>query len=75
MASKKTKASFDPPGRVGAQCVKFAEKHGLITRAIADTLAFSPPLVITAGEIDEMFDRFALALDETKDWVAREGFG
>ena len=75
VASKKTKASFDPPGRVGAQCVKFAEKHGLITRAIADTLAFSPPLVITAGEIDEMFDRFALALDETKDWVAREGLG
>ncbi len=75
VASKKTKASFDPPGRVGAQCVKFAEKHGLITRAIADTLAFSPPLVITAGEIDEMFDRFAKALDETKDWVAREGLG
>ena len=75
VANKKTKASFDPPGRVGAQCSKFAEGHGLITRAIMDTLAFSPPLVITADEIDEMFDRFGKALDETKDWVAREGLG
>ena len=73
VASKKSKASFDPPGRVGAQCSKFAEGHGLITRSIGDTLAFSPPLVISADEIDEMFDRFARALDETKDWVAREG--
>ncbi len=75
VADKKTKAAFDPPGRVGAQCAKFAEGHGLITRAIGDTMAFSPPLIISNSEIDEMFDRFAKALDETRDWAAREGLG
>ena len=69
----KTKASFDPPGRIGAQCSKFAQKHGLITRAIGDALAFSPPLVISTDEIDEMFDRFARALKDTQDWIAKEG--
>ncbi|MDH3232238.1 MAG: aspartate aminotransferase family protein [Alphaproteobacteria bacterium] len=70
---KKTKASFSPPGKVGAMCAKFAQSHGLITRAIMDSMAFSPPLIITVDEIDDMFDRFALALNDTADWVAREG--
>jgi 4-aminobutyrate--pyruvate transaminase len=71
--NKKTRESFAPPGKVGAQCAKFAQSHGLIVRAIADSLAFSPPLVISEDEIDEMFDRFAQALKDTQDWIAREG--
>ena len=70
---KKTKESFAPPGKVGAQCAKFAQGHGLITRAIGDSMAFSPPLVISEDEIDEMFERFAKALKDTADWIAREG--
>ncbi|MEJ2120396.1 MAG: aspartate aminotransferase family protein [Alphaproteobacteria bacterium] len=70
---KKTKESFAPPGKVGAQCAKFAQSHGLITRAIGDTMAFSPPLVISEDEIDEMFDRFAKAIKDTQDWIAKEG--
>jgi len=70
---KKTKASFAPPGKVGAQCAKFAQARGLICRAIMDSLAFSPPLVISEDEIDDMFDRFAGALKDTADWVAKEG--
>ena len=57
----------------GAQCAKFAQARGLICRAIMDSLAFSPPLVISEDEIDDMFDRFAGALKDTADWVAREG--
>ena len=41
-----------------------AQKHGLIIRAMGDTLAFSPPLIIGEGEIDEMLARFGRALDE-----------
>jgi 4-aminobutyrate---pyruvate transaminase len=70
---KASKASFAPPGKVGAQCAKFAQDRGLICRAIMDSLAFSPPLVISEDEIDEMFDRFAGALKDTSDWIAREG--
>ena len=72
VADKITKAPFDPIGKVGMQCSKFAQEHGLITRAIGDSMAFSPPLIITEAEIDEMFDRFGRAMDDLKDWVARE---
>jgi 4-aminobutyrate--pyruvate transaminase len=30
-----------------------------------------PPLIITAAEIDELFDRLGRALDKTLDWVRR----
>ena len=33
---------------------------------------FSPPLIITEPEIDEMLDRFAKALDDTEQWVNKE---
>jgi 4-aminobutyrate--pyruvate transaminase len=31
-----------------------------------------PPLIITDGEIDDLFDRLTRALDKTLDWVRRE---
>ncbi|MEY4680433.1 MAG: hypothetical protein RLZZ276_2082, partial [Pseudomonadota bacterium] len=37
-----------------------------------ESLCFSPPLVITEAEIDEMFDIFAGALDDLALRVARE---
>jgi 4-aminobutyrate--pyruvate transaminase len=40
---------------------------------VNDTIGFCPPLVITEREIDEMFDRFERALDETEAWVNKEG--
>jgi L-2,4-diaminobutyrate transaminase len=36
----------------------------LITRALGDTLVFAPPLVITRGEVDELVDKFALAVSD-----------
>ena len=59
VADKATKAAFDPPGSLGAQLAELCHEEGLIIRAIGDVIAFCPPLVITAAEIDEMFDRFA----------------
>jgi len=46
-----------------------AQAHGLIVRALGDRIAFSPPLVISGEEIDEMFARFRRALDDTARWV------
>jgi 4-aminobutyrate--pyruvate transaminase len=46
----------------------------LIVRSVAgDVLTLSPPLVISAKEIEELFDRLTRALDKTLDWVTREG--
>ena len=62
VADKTGKAAFEKPGAVGARVAELAQEEGLIIRAIGDIIAFCPPLVITADEIDEMFDRFARAL-------------
>lgn len=64
VADKATKQPFDPAQKVGARVSKAARRHGLITRAMGDSLGFSPPLIITQAEIAEMFARFRRALDE-----------
>ncbi len=50
-----------------------AQDHGLILRALGDTCAFCPPLIITEAEIDELFDRFERALSDTEAWVEKNG--
>jgi 4-aminobutyrate--pyruvate transaminase len=69
VADKASKRPFDPSQGIGAYCLSRAASHGLIVRAIGDTLAFCPPLIITASQLDDMFDRFAEALGETETWV------
>jgi 4-aminobutyrate--pyruvate transaminase len=32
-------------------------------------MAFCPPLIISEEQIDELFSKFAIALDETLNWV------
>ena len=64
VADKPTKAAFDPALKVGPRIARAAREHGLITRAMGDTMGFSPPLVITESEIVEMFARFELALED-----------
>lgn len=70
VADKDTKQGFETPGRVGRYCAERCQEHGLIIRAIGDIIAFCPPLIIDEPEIDEMFERFTHAIDETLDWIA-----
>ncbi len=70
---KATKEPFDPAGTVGIYLSKQTQKHGLIVRALGDTIAFSPPLIMTGEEIDEMLVRFGKALNDTEAWVRKEG--
>jgi 4-aminobutyrate---pyruvate transaminase len=73
VANKKTRQAFAPGQGVGPCAVRFAEDEGLIVRAVmGDVLTLCPPLIITAAEIDELFDRLSRALDKTLDWVRRE---
>jgi 4-aminobutyrate--pyruvate transaminase len=67
---KKSKAAFDPVERVGAYAATRCQEHGLITRAIGDTLAFCPPLIIDRTQIREMISRFHRALEDTWQWYA-----
>jgi 4-aminobutyrate---pyruvate transaminase len=66
---KETRETFDPAWGVAAQVGERAQKHGLITRALGDTVNFCPPLIITKGQIADMFARARAALDETYTWL------
>jgi 4-aminobutyrate--pyruvate transaminase len=71
---KGTRANFDPKAGVGAYLVKRAQQRGAILRNMAgDVIAFSPPLVITEREIDELLERAARALDDTLAMVRERG--
>ena len=69
VADKETNEAFDLALKVGPYLLRRAQAHGLIIRALGDRIGFSPPLVITGDEINDMFGRFALALDDTSKWV------
>jgi 4-aminobutyrate--pyruvate transaminase len=73
VADKTTKRSFAPQHGVGARAAQFGEAEGLIVRfVLGDVMTLCPPLVISAPETDDMFDRLTRALDATLDWVTRE---
>jgi len=71
VADKGTKRPFAAEHKVGAYCISCAENNGLIIRALGDSVAFCPPLIITEAQIDNMFDLFSKALDETEAWIEK----
>src|SRR6185312_14806133 len=73
VADKATHANFDPKAKVGARLNKLVEEHGVIGRTVMnDALCFSPPLIITKEEIDEMLNRIGAAVDELTVQLRRE---
>ena len=69
-----TRRNFAPARKIGARLSKLCEAHGVIARTLPnDTLAFSPPLIITAAEIEEMLDRVEHAMDALAVELRREG--
>ncbi|MDR3498389.1 MAG: aspartate aminotransferase family protein [Parvibaculum sp.] len=52
---KKTREKYPSELDVGYRCRVHCFDNGLVMRAIGDTMVLSPPLVITKGELDELF--------------------
>lgn len=76
VADKETKRSFAPGHCVAARAMAAAQERGLIVRALprpGDTLGLCPPLIIDAEQIAEMFALLERALNDTEEWVRREG--
>jgi 4-aminobutyrate--pyruvate transaminase len=64
---------FDPSVKAGPRLAKLAESEGVILRAMVnDSMGFSPPLIITEAEIDEMLARVSRALDALAVQLRRE---
>ena len=70
VADKSTKARFEPVGKVGMRFFERAHDHGLIARAMGDSIALCPPMIITSAQVDEMLRRFAATLEDIRAWVA-----
>jgi 4-aminobutyrate--pyruvate transaminase len=71
VADRETKRPFDPAHKVPAYLERRALEHGLVVRALADTIACTPPLIIEEAEIDELLARLGRAFDDTEAWVAK----
>ncbi len=52
------------PGARATEVFQRAFDTGLLVRATGDILALSPPLIVSEGQIDEMFDRVGAILDD-----------
>lgn len=52
--NKATKESFDPAMRAAAELEAKCLEQGLIVRAIGDTVAVSPPLIISENEMERL---------------------
>lgn len=75
VADKQTRRGMQPVGAFARQvCARAEEHYQLICRPMpgSDTCAFSPPLIISEEEIDEMFDRFGKALADVTDEYVRK---
>jgi L-2,4-diaminobutyrate transaminase len=66
VADKSTKAAFDLKHKVPARIAKGSLEEGLILRGLpgGNTMAFSPPLVISEDEVEQVVTRFTRALDK-----------
>jgi len=73
VADKAAHKNFEPAAKVGPRLVKLMEEQGVIGRTVVnDALCFSPPLIISKAEVDEMLDRTEKALDELTVQLRRE---
>ena len=70
---KASKEAFEAKLGLGAHFQDQAEQEGLIIRAIGDTIAVCPPLIIVDEEIDELLGCLGRALDSTLKWVRENG--
>lgn len=51
------------PGKLGAAMAGYLIDQGVISRALGDTMAFCPPLILRQSEADLILDGLAAALD------------
>jgi putrescine aminotransferase len=63
LVPKAGRAARSAAAPLGILAAKIAREEGVIVRGIRDLIALSPPLVISRGEIDELFTAVGRTLD------------
>lgn len=73
VANKQSGLAF-ANGLVGNFAMQACQNNGLICRAVAgSSLAFCPPLIVTEAQIDEMIEKISISLQQTLNFVSKEG--
>ena len=72
--NKDTKEAFDPAADIGLFVERRCLSHGVILRALGDTIAIAPPLIADDGAIETILEKLAVALDETLLYAKRNGY-
>lgn len=67
--NKATREAFPVEKGVGTFFRDAAREEGLLIRAIGDSICMSPPLTITAEEVDLMLAKLGAALKKTEAWL------
>jgi 4-aminobutyrate---pyruvate transaminase len=64
VADRESRTPFDPALQAGLTFDQIAYENGLIGRCMGDTLGFSPPLIVTEKDVDEIAERCEKSLKE-----------
>ncbi|MEO1470364.1 MAG: aspartate aminotransferase family protein [Pseudomonadota bacterium] len=75
VADKTTLARFAPEVGAGMRCRDLSVEHGLVMRAVGDSMVIAPPLVISREECDILVESARATLDTLADALTREGAG
>lgn len=73
VADRASGRMFEERGRLGFWMFQKAHEHGLIIRAIYDTIAFCPPLIVSPQEVGTIVSAFGRTLDDAALWVRSQG--
>lgn len=72
VADRETRTPFDPALQAGLTFDQIAYENGLIGRCMGDTLGFSPPLIVTEKDVDEIAERCEKSLKELAGKLAKK---
>jgi len=73
LEDKASRRPFDPRLKVGARVFGLGHENGLIVRAIGDTIALCPPMIITEAQVQEVIARLHRTLDQMAAQLAAAG--
>jgi L-2,4-diaminobutyrate transaminase len=75
VADKSAPRAFDPGLKLGPKLAKLCLEEGMIVRALFQSTAigFSPPLIVTKAQIDDIIGRFAAAFARFEKEIIAEG--
>jgi 4-aminobutyrate---pyruvate transaminase len=71
VADKQTRAPFAPEKQAGMTFDRFAYENGLVARCMGDVLGFSPPLIVTESDVDEIAERCARSLKQLEAYLLK----